>query len=196
VIDYLRARSLFQADNVSQRHQAVGIRTHVVLAQVARIHAEWLIGLHVDAVRPIIEVEIIHVLRAHIDAQRLRDLINRHADGFCLFAINLHQLLRIVCSEASKQSAQVGALVTGSHDLVRNRVDVLQGVASQVLQLELETAEAPNTLNCRRLKRHHDRARDAEKLWRNPCHNIAGCVPFTFAIVDRLQRREDQTVVR
>ncbi len=61
----------FRRYEVVQRHQAVGVGAHVVLAQIARVHAERLIGLHINAIRAIVEVEVVHVLRAHVHAQRL-----------------------------------------------------------------------------------------------------------------------------
>ena len=196
VIDHLRSRGLFQRDDIAERHQSVGVRAHVVLPQVARVHAERLIGLHVNAIGTIVEVEVVDVLRTHVDAQRLRHLADGHSDGLGLFAIDLHQLLRIVGGKAGEQSLQVLALAAGGDDLVRNRVEVLQRIAAQVLQLELESAEAADALNRRRFEGHHDRSRNAEQLGRDARHDVAGRVSFAFAVVDRLQRREDQSVVR
>ena len=196
MIDHLRPGRLLQRDDIAERHQAVGVGTHVVLPQVPRVHAERLIGLHVNAIGAIVEVEIVHVLRAHVDAERLRDLADRHSDGLGLFAIDLHQLLRIVGREAGEQSSQILALAAAGNDLVRNRVDVLQRVAAQILQLKLESAEASDAVDGRRFKRHHDGSGNAKKFWRDARHNVAGRVPFALAVVDRLQRSEDQSVVR
>src|SRR4029077_5252539 len=106
-----------QRDNISQGHQAVGLGTNVVLPQVPSIHAERLIGLHVHAVRAIVEVEIVYILRAHIDAERLRDLTDRDSNRFGLFAIDLYQLLWIVRGKAGEQSSQIGALAAAANDL-------------------------------------------------------------------------------
>ncbi len=125
-----------------------------------------------------------------------RDLADGHADGLGLLAIDLHQLLRIVGRIAGEQSGQIGTLPAAGHDLVRNGVQVLQRVAAQVLQLELESAEAADAVDRRRLKGHHDRSGNAEQLWRNTRHDVAGRMSLAFAVVNRLQRSEDQSVVR
>src|SRR4029077_13869217 len=111
-------------------------------------------------------------------------------------AIDLHQLLRIIRREAGKQSAQVGTLAAAGHDLVRDCVDVLPPVAAQVWQFELKSAEASDAVDGRRFERHHDRPRDAEEFWRDPRHNIADRMALAFAVVNGLQRSEDQAVVR
>ena len=113
VVDHLRARGVFQRDDVAERHQAVGIGTNVVLPQVRGRHAEGLVGLHVHAVGAIVEIEIVDVLRSHVDAKCLRDLTERHAHGLGLLAIDLHQLLRIVGGEAGEEPDQVLALAAG-----------------------------------------------------------------------------------
>ena len=67
--------------------------------------AELLVGLHVDAIRAIIEVEIVHVGRAHVDAQRVGDLRERDVQALGFFAIDGHQILRIIGGKGGEQSA-------------------------------------------------------------------------------------------
>ena len=146
VIDDLRPGCFLERDDVVQRHQTVGVRPHIILAKVARIHAEGLVGLHVDAVRAVVEVEVVHILRPHVNAQGLGYLADGYADRFGLLTIDLHQLLWIGRRVAGKQSSKVLALAAGGHDLVGDVVQVLESVPAQVLQLELESAEAPDAL--------------------------------------------------
>ena len=130
MIDDLRSGRLLQIKDISKGNQAVGVRAHIVLPQIASVHTEWLIGLHVNAIRAVIEVEVIDVLRTHVHAERLRNLADRHSNGFCLLTIDLHKSLRIVGGKAGKQSDEIVALPAPRHDLVRDVVDILQSVAT------------------------------------------------------------------
>ena len=103
------------------------------MSQVARIHTKRLIRLHVNPVGTIVEIEIVDVLRTHVHAERLRDLVDRHTNGFGLLTIDLHQLLRIVRCETGEQSSEIRPLAASAHDLMSNSVEVLQGIAAQVL---------------------------------------------------------------
>src|SRR5260370_14026460 len=95
-----------------------------------------------------------------------------------------------------EQSPQIGALAATADDLVRHRIQVLQRVAAQVLQLKLKSAKTPDAANGGRFERHHDRSRNAKELGRDPCHDVAGCMALTLTFVDGPQRRKDQAVVR
>ena len=123
-----------------------------------------LVRLNVDTIGTIVEIEIVHVFRAHVNAERLRDLADGHADGFGLLTIDLDKLLGIVRGVAGEKAAQVLALTAGSDNFVRRGIEILQRVAAEILKLELESAEAADALNGRRLESHDDRARDAEKF--------------------------------
>ncbi len=94
-----------------------------------------------------------------------------------------------------KSPTQIGALAAAGNDLVRHGVDILQSVAAQVLQFKLKAAEASQALNGRRFEGHHDGSGNPKQFWRDARHNIAGRVPFAFALVDGLQRGKDQSVV-
>ena len=94
-----------------------------------------------------------------------------------------------------KRPGEIVPLAAGTDDLVRDVVEILQRIAAQVLKLELESAEAADALNRRRLERDHDGSGDAEQLGRNARNDVAGRVTFRFALVDRLQRSEDESVV-
>src|SRR5439155_15134473 len=107
----------------------------------------------------------------------------------------LDQLLRVVCSKAAEQSLYIFTLTAAGNDLVGNRVDVLQRVTSQVLQLELESAEASNAIDCGRLKCHNDGTRNAEQFRRYAGHNVTGSMALAFAVVNRFQRSEDEAVI-
>ena len=45
------------------------VGAHVELPQIAGLGAELLVRLHVDPVGAVVEVEVVHVGRAHVDLQ-------------------------------------------------------------------------------------------------------------------------------
>src|SRR5207237_5168459 len=170
VLEGLGRGSLLQRDDVPERNQAAGVGAHIVFPQVSRGHAERLIGLHVNAIRAIIEVEVVHILRAHVNTQRLSNLADGDANGLGFFAIDLHQLLRIIRRESGEQSSQILPLAAAGNDLVRDGVDVLQGVATQILQFKLKSAKAADAMDYGRLELHHDSSWDTEQLESYPNH--------------------------
>ena len=58
--------------------------------------AELLVGLHVDAIGAVIEIEIVDVRRTHVNAERVGDLAERNVQALGLFAIDGDDKLRIV----------------------------------------------------------------------------------------------------
>ena len=74
VVDDLRPGGLADGDEVVERDHLVGVGADVVLAQIAGVAAELLIGLHVDAVGTVVEVEVVDVARAHEGAEGRGDL--------------------------------------------------------------------------------------------------------------------------
>src|SRR5262249_24613043 len=67
--DHLRPGGLPQGHDIAERHQAVGVRADIIMAQVAGGHAAGFVRLNVNAIGTIVEIEIVHVVRAHIDAE-------------------------------------------------------------------------------------------------------------------------------
>ena len=84
--------------------------TDVELADVARLPAERRRGLHVDPVRTVVEVEVVDVLRAEVDAERVVDLRERNRRALGLLAIDRQRQLRIVDAEGREQAADLAAV--------------------------------------------------------------------------------------
>ncbi len=63
-------------------------------------------------------------------------------------------------------------------DFVRDGVEVLQRIAAQILQFELESAETADAVDGGRFESHHDGPRNAEKLGRDACHDFAAAWPL------------------
>ena len=83
-----------------------------------------LVGLHVNPVRTVIEVEVVHVRRAHINAERVGDLRKRDVKAFGLFAIDGDEKLRIAGAVRGEQASEIFflALVSLPDEFVRDLV--------------------------------------------------------------------------
>ncbi len=101
------------------------VGAHIELADVARLAAEVLVGLHVHAISAVVEVEIVDIGRTHVDLQRVGDLLDRHLQAARLGAIDLHHELRIVGGEGAEQPAQVLARIPFPHQVLRDVVELL-----------------------------------------------------------------------
>ncbi len=99
---------------------------HVELRDVLRLRAELAVGLHVHAVAAVVEVEVVHVGRAHEDLQGVGDLAERHLQPLRLLAVDRHQELGIVGGEAAEEAAQVGPRVPLVRELAGDLVELLQ----------------------------------------------------------------------
>ena len=97
-----RVCRLLDTDQVIERDHCAGVGTNVELPQVTWLRAELLVGLHVDAIRAIVEIEVVDVLRSHIDLQGRGDLRERHVQALRLFAIDRNQILRIARTEVAE----------------------------------------------------------------------------------------------
>ena len=148
--DHLRRRRLGDAHHVVERDHLLVVGAHVELANVARLAAEALVGLHVHAIGAIVEIEIVHVRRAQVDLQRVGDLLDGHLQAARLGAIDVHDELRIVGGEGAEQAAEVLAPVSFAHQILRDVVELLDRVAALVLHLEGEAAKGADAGDGRR----------------------------------------------
>ena len=85
-----------RAHDGRQRHHVAVRRARVVLAQVGRLRAELLVALHVHAIRAVVEVEVVHILRPQQHRQRVGHLADRQAERPRLVAIDRDDELRVV----------------------------------------------------------------------------------------------------
>ena len=96
--------SLLYRDQVIERDHLPIVRTHIELPEVAGLGAELPVGLHKYAIGAVVEVEIIHVLRSHINLQRGGDLAEGHSQALGFFAVDLHHKLRVSGGEGAEQA--------------------------------------------------------------------------------------------
>src|SRR5207248_1799409 len=85
---------LFYGHQVVERNHLSRVGAQIILTDILWLRAVFTVGLHVDAVRAVIEIEIVHVDRAHVDLQSVRNLVERHHQALCFFAVDAHQVLR------------------------------------------------------------------------------------------------------
>src|ERR1700719_759489 len=78
---------------------------------------------------------------------------------------------------------------------MRNRVYILQGVATQVLQFELKSTKAPDAIDRGWFECNHDRSGDAKEFRRDARHNITCTMTLAFTVVDRFKRSKHQAIV-
>ena len=173
---------------------AVG--AHVELLDVLRLGAELLVGLHVNPVGTVVEVEIVHIRGTHVDAQSIGDLLQGHVQALRFFAIDGHHELGIVSGVGAEEAGQVFAGAALADQVLGHVRQFFQSVAALVLQFVGKAAEVSQALHRRRQERKHDRAGDAEQAAANPVHDGFGSVRISFALGIRLQRDEDQRPVR
>ena len=83
-------------DEIAERNHGAGIGAHVILADILRMRAELFVGLDVDAIGAVVEIEIVDVGRTHVDAERVGDLAERDVEALGLFAVDGDDVLRIV----------------------------------------------------------------------------------------------------
>ena len=182
-----RTGALHHCDQVVQRNHLAAVGAHIKIVQVLGRHAEWLVGLHKDAIGAVVVVEVVDVLRAHEDAERGGDLRKRNAHRLGLFAIDGDQHLRIVGREGGQQAGQILALSACTHNLVCHAVQVGEGVLALVLKHELEAAVAADAVDGGGLK-HGDKAaigseHQALQLGREIFHNVGGGVALAAPFI-------------
>ena len=153
VVDVLRRGALANRDHVAQRHHLTGAVPHRVALDVAGVRPELAVGLHVDAIRPVVEVEIVHVRRPQQNLHRLRDVAERDAEALRLLAIDRHDELRIVGRELREHAREARRLVRLPRQVARGVGEILDRAAGLVEQLVLEPAEVAEARDRRRQER-------------------------------------------
>ena len=139
-------------------------RPRIELPQRLRVGSEPLLGLHVDAVCAVVELEVVHVLRAEQDLHRAGDFVERQAQRQRPLAVDRDLQLRIVRGERAEQPPHDAGLVSGPGNGLRGgRPGCVMSCAGLIEHLELEPAEPAQARNRRWGEADDDRARQAEE---------------------------------
>ena len=194
--DGFRRGRLADGDEVAERRHAPGSRSDVVLLDVRRVRSKLLIGLHVNAVRAVVEIEVVDVGGPEQDLHGVRDVRHRDAQALGLLAVDVHDELRIVRRELREEPGQPGRLVALGDQLVGRGLQPLDLPAALVEQLVRKATELPQALNRRRQKRDDHRARDlAEGAEELSDEDLRGML-VALAILEVFQLREHDALVR
>ena len=161
VADDRRRGRFAQPDDRIERHHLPVAGPGVVLAQRPGGVPEPCIGLRVDAVGAVVEIEVVDVLRAEQDGQGVRDLAHRQAKAARTVAIDRDEQLRIVGGKAAEQAGDHARLVALAHQLVGDRREVRDVAARSVEHFEGKPAERLQPLNGWRRDGNDERASDA-----------------------------------
>ena len=106
--------------------------------------------LHVDAVRPVVELEVVYICGPEERLQRTGHLGERQAGRERPLSVDRDNELRVVCRERREHALEQRRLVRRAHDGVSaagQRADV---GARLIEHLEFEPAEAAQARNGRR----------------------------------------------
>jgi len=130
VVDDLGRGGLGDGNQIGERDHRAGIGTNVVLANILRVRAELLVGLDINTIRTVVEIEIVDVRRSHVDAEGVGDLAERDVKALGFFAIDGDDVLRIVRGIGAEESGEIFflALAGGANQFVGGFVEVLEGV--------------------------------------------------------------------
>jgi hypothetical protein len=161
VADDLRGHRLARAHHAVEGHHRAVRGAGVELAQVLGVGPVLLVRLHVDAVGPVVEVEIVHVGRAQEHGERVRDLAEGQVEAARLVAVDLDHELRVVRAEAREKPDDAPALVRLGGERTRGVGQAGDVPARLVEQLVLEAAEHGQALDPRRRERDDERSGDA-----------------------------------
>ena len=164
VADDLRRGRFLHPHDLLERHHLAGARPRIELSKRLRVGPELLIGLHVDAVRAVVELEVVHVLRPEEDLQRARDLAERQPERERALTIDRDLQLRVVRGERAEQARpQLRRLVAGADNRLRRLREARDVAAALIEDLEFEAAEPAQPLDRRRREADDDRAGNAEQ---------------------------------
>ena len=81
---------------LSRRNHASAIGAHIEIANVSGLAAELLVSLHIYPVCAVVEIEVVHIGRSHINLQGVGNLLQLDLHAARLFAVDGHHELRII----------------------------------------------------------------------------------------------------
>src|SRR5271166_1992455 len=167
MIDNLRRSGLGDIHQILKGNHGSGIGADVVLANVLWMRAELFVSLNVNTIRTVIEIEIVDVGRTHVDGEGIGDLTERDVQALGFFAIDGHDILRIVRGVGAEESGKVFFFTseTGAGQVVSYFVEILEGVIALIEKFILESTELAKTLHRGRFEADDNRARNSEQLW-------------------------------
>jgi hypothetical protein len=102
-------------------------------------------------------VEVVDVVGAHVELQRVEDIADRHAQGFALGPVDVEVEPGRVRTRAVEEALQPRRPVGPRHDLIADPLQGPQAEIAPILDDELETAGRAQAVDRRRAEGRHDR---------------------------------------
>ena len=124
--------------------------------------------------------------------------LNGNADGLCLLTIDGDEHLRIVRGEGGVHAGELVAHAGLADHRVRDAVDVAEGIATAILEDELEATDGADAGDGRRFRGKGDATGDAEELGPDIRDDaMRGEVRAHLgSLIDRFKWGEDEAGVR
>src|SRR5207302_8491614 len=117
---------------------------------------ERLVGLDNDLPGPAEVVEVVDVVRAQVDLQRVEDVADRDSQGHALGPVDVEVQPGRAGAGAAEQASQTRSPVAPVDNLIRHPLQLTQSKTAPVLDDELEAAGRSQSLDRRSPKcRHH-----------------------------------------
>src|ERR1035438_8392173 len=159
------------------------------------MRAELLVGLHINPIRTVIEIEIVDVGGTHVDAEGVGDLAERDVQALSFFAINGHDKLRIARGVGGEESGEVLAPEAGTSEVVGDFVEILKRVITLIQEFELEAAELAETLHGGRFEDDDNGAGNSEQGAAQSIEDGGGGVVVALALRVRPEGQKYQAGV-
>src|SRR5581483_3864660 len=130
--DHVRTGGFADCNDAIQGHHLAALRAYIEFPQIVGARAELRVGLNVNPIRTIVEVEIVHILGSHENLQCRGDLREGYPKALGFFAVDLNHKLRVAGTEAGKQSLQFRASTGLANQVARHAVKVFQSTSSDL----------------------------------------------------------------
>ncbi len=146
----VRAGAVLDVDEGRQWDHLAAVVAYLQLADLLRCQAELLVGLDVDLIGATEAIEVVRVQRAQVDLHGVEDVVDGHAMGLGLLAVDIGIHLRHVDLIAGEQAGQLRIVGTLGDDVLHLGVQLLVAQVAAVLHLHAEPADGPQALHGRR----------------------------------------------
>src|SRR5271157_1181511 len=159
------------------------------------MRAELFVGLHINTIRTVIEIEIVDVGRTHVDAEGVGDLAERDVQALGFFAIDGDDILRIARGVGGEESGEVFAPEASAREVVGDFVEILKTVIALIQEFELEPAELAETLHGGRFEGDDNGTGNSEQWAAQSIEDCGGGVVMALALRVRPEGQKYQAGV-
>ncbi len=192
----IRAGAVADLDEGRQRDHLAAVVAHLQLADLLGRQAELLVGLDVDLVGTAEAVEVVGVQRAEVDLHGVEYLVDGHAVGLGLLAVDVGVHLRHVDLVAGEQPGQFRIVRALGDDVLHLAVERLVAEIAAILHLHAEAADGAQALHGRWREDGDEGVLDLRELAVEVGGDGIGREGRVLALIEGLERGEDDAAVR